>query len=180
MKRLLTVLIILFSYCIPGYASEQEAIDSFINIVNQIQAGIEKTYTDEYATVKFVEKGKYNKAYWFKQRNGNLSVAYDIKKSDSLISPYNGIIDVSYDSLVYYDLNNYDGHFQTELEAQNAMLKKTNNYSGRNRKFFYAYQNNKWVLKKHSNTLFGDTFWYNVTNEDSISFVVDKCDNISR
>ena len=172
MKKILAILVALLCCCTSVFANEQEAVSSFTAMINKIQAGIERTYTDEYARTIF-----YNHiGRWSKYRRGNAEISYDVKRTDSLVSPYKGILTVWHDEIVYVDTNNPEGEFKTEAEALNANIKKIKRSEAT--QFIYSYQNNQWVIKKYRFTMLDTTSeYFDKTGEDAILFPIKTCSN---
>ena len=169
-------------YCTSVFANEQEAVSSFTALVNKIQTEIEKTYTDDYARLCHHEtlmsgKKVIRPGFWSKYRHGDLGVSYDIQKTDSLISPYKGIISITYYNLEYFDTNNPEGKFKTEAAAANATLKRRNNIYPDQWEWVYSYQNNQWIIKKERSNL-GDQMWRDVKMSDPASLPIMVCRNL--
>ena len=179
MKKIFAILIALLCYCTSVFANPQEAISSFTAMISHIKTEIEKTYTDDYAKIAYMKPDKYNsEGYWYKNRKGALEVSYDIKKTDSLISPYTGILNISYRTLHYFDANNPKGHFKTREEATMA-ASTIKDGDAVLHTFVYSYQDNQWIATKCGLTMFGNTSWSNLKAKDNTLVPIGTCKNLT-
>lgn len=140
------------TYCLPTYANEQDIVNSFTNFTNNIVSEVQANYNTTPYKVKYIivsEREKvFNKAgnYWVKFGKTNLRSSINIKRTDSLITPYIGYLILSCDFIDYYSSNNNNGEFKTKEQAEKAFLLRINPSNDETR-FTYAYQNGKWILK---------------------------------
>lgn len=97
------------------------------------------------------------------------NISYDISKTQSIITPYTGYITVTY----IRSENNKCGNFKTkytdprytteELALQNDLPTCYKPINTMRTTFYFAYQNNKWVLKRYDENL----FWkYLISNQN--------------
>lgn len=106
---------------------------------------------------KFLEKQSYSKSpsgyIYFWCLYDNAHVSYDVRKTDSLISPYMGYITVTYD--VFNTIcGDVERHYST-IEAARRDKDKDSCYSkemSRGNKFVFAFQQGKWIFKDVLNT----------------------------
>ena len=146
MKKFILTLICLFCFSVSCFASEQEAVDSFKTMTNNIVSEIQDNFNSRQAVIKFVEASAYNKAYWFKTKPYKIEVSMDIVKTDSLLSPYKGILVLRQIDIEYHDANN-DTKFNTKEDAYKAIMNTENPDLIINR-YTYLYQDNQWILSK--------------------------------
>ena len=109
---------------------------------------------------------------WSRYKHSWLVNGYDVRKTESLITPYVGIIEFS--ELTEVGLNDKSDEpddivFKTEEDARNATTMKPEH--GRNRTAKYIWQDGRWSLSSDS----GYT-WYPITDKyylkDSYSSIV--------
>ena len=132
MKRIFITLLLIMTYCLPTYANEQEIVNSFKAFVADLVAPVEATYGNGYYEVIDGSEG------YFKTRNYGFTYTYDIKKSDSVMFPYIGILEVS-------NKTNFTKTYATEAEARNAF--DIDFISEDRQKYIYKYDNGKWIGK---------------------------------
>jgi hypothetical protein len=90
---------------------------------------------------------------FFYSRFEECGISYDIKKTDSLISPFMGYISVNYKGVVSKncgDVKSYGDKFFSTIEAVRNNKYNESCYTEEKRppvKFVFAYQNSKWVFK---------------------------------
>lgn len=154
MKEIILALICLFCFNITCFADEQEIVNSFTGFTNNIISELQANF-DEGAKVR---KAKARN-FWFKQQRTNLQASIDIQKTNSLISPYEGILEIHIDCINYVTNDNSMGIFNTEEEARNATIPSY--YSDFSYdKFIYLYQGNKWELKRVMSRLKSEPTWF--------------------
>lgn len=146
MKKFILTLICLFCFSVSCFASEQEAVDSFKAMSDNIVSEIQDNFNSRQAVIKFVEASPYNKAYWFKTKPYKIEVSMDIIKTDSLLSQYKGILILRQVDIEYHNANN-DTKFSTKDEAYKAIMNTENPNLIINR-YTYLYQDNQWILSK--------------------------------
>lgn len=157
MKKIILVLICLFCFNITCFADQQEVVNSFTNFTNNIISELQANF-NEGAKVR---KAKYYD-FWYKAERTNLQASIDIQKTNSLISPYEGILEIRYDSIRYNTEDCVDGEFDTEEEAKNANIPRyISDYTME--KYFYLYQGNKWTLKRVMGRLKSDPTWFDMS-----------------
>ena len=146
------MLLLLMTYCLPTYANEQEIVNSFTDFTNQILSEIRASYAREDYYVDFCKETIEDKRYgirgnyWYKMGHCDLRSSIDVRKTDSLMTPYEGYLILGNSTVRYYSHNNANGEYQTREEAESAKLKKIT-FNEYEQKFVYAYQNGQWVLK---------------------------------
>lgn len=133
MKKIFTMLLLLCSLCSVSFANEQEVINSFKAFVADLVAPVEATYNKGYYTVLDGSNG------YFKTSSHSLTYTYDIKKTDSVMYPYLGILEVS-------NKTNFYKHYATEIEARNAF--DVDFVSEDRQRNIYKYDNGKWIKKE--------------------------------
>lgn len=152
MKRIFITLLLIMTYCLPTYASEQDIVNSFTNFTNNIVAEIQDSYNKNPYKVRFyepldIQRKYYNdNGHWYKISKCNLRSSIDIQRTDSLITPYIGYFTLNSDTINYYSSDNPKGEYRTREEAEKASLQRLS-ISETEYRFSYAYQNGQWVLK---------------------------------
>ena len=141
MKKFILTLICLFCFSLNCFAGEQEAVDSFKTMTNNIVSEIQESYNHG-AKVRY----SHITNQWYKYQVTNLQSAIDIQKTESLISPYKGILELQADKIWYISKDNSAGHFATKEEAEKVNSSKYNPAYSVYR-FTYMYQGDSWVLK---------------------------------
>lgn len=159
MKKFILTLICLFCFSLSCFAGKQEAVDSFKAMTNNIVFEIQESYNHG-AKVEYMKyKPKFNIGdYWYKYQMTNLKVELDVQKTDSLISPYKGILELQADKIWYISKDNSVGHFATMEEAKNANFSKYNPAYNVYR-FTYMYQGDNWGLKDVSFRFLDEYVW---------------------
>ena len=123
----LVILILMIGYIGQIQAGEQEIISSFENLVKEVEKII-KSFPE---TVVYRDPGYRKEKITFK------SISYDIQKTDSLISPYKGII-------VFETNWEFGPNLSTASQAERSKPNETL-IENEQHQVVYAYQNNKWV-----------------------------------
>ena len=143
MKRILLILSVVFmsfsSICFAE--SDQEIVDSFKEHVNGIMQPIIDSYNFDSSWVTFHEKQPYvkgSKDFWSKCSLELPTFRVDVKKTDSLISPYIGELIGTQNCI------EYAGKYNSENEAKTANIVENIRFM-RSFKFIYAYQEGQWV-----------------------------------
>lgn len=147
------MLICLVAFCSSCFAGEQEAVASFKSLTGNIVAEIQNNI-NEGGKVRYFAKGDY----WFKHQKVNLKSAIDIHKTDSLISPYKGILELQADDVKYYSIGNDKGHYTNKEEAKGAGFPRIIPAITKTR-FIYMYQNEVWVLKDVQYQFLDEYIW---------------------
>lgn len=130
MKKIFTILLLLLcSLCSVSYASEQEVVASFQAFVANLVAPVEATYGKGYYRVVKTDEG------YFKSQQTDFTYSCDIKKTDSVMYPYLGILEVS-------NKDNFSRNYATEAEARNATIYTIDSYN--THRLTYRYCNGKW------------------------------------
>ena len=88
---------------------------------------------------------------WSKTLSQVVSVEFDVRKTDSLVSPFTGHITVKSEQIPFMNAKG-ETEFQTEAEARAANRHKpvatiADSFRGESGTFHFAYQDNKWVYK---------------------------------
>lgn len=153
MKRIIFVVLAIMCYCLPVVANEQEVIESFKHFSNQVLAPIRDSYARNDAVVLYnPNKGFYTnkgKPYWEKFGNDGLVSSIDIQRTNSIVSPYVGMIMISHANVHYVSSDNQSGYFATKADAARATIRKIDNMAYYFKyKYFYAYQDGSWVFLK--------------------------------
>ena len=133
MKKIFTMLLLLCSLCSVSFANEQEVINSFKVFVADLVAPVEATYGKGYYVI-LEDSGRF-----FKANKHSFAYTYDIKKTDSVMYPYLGILEVS-------NKTNFYKHYATEIEARNAF--DVDFVSEDRQRNIYKYDNGKWIKKE--------------------------------
>lgn len=154
MKKIILALICLFCFNVTCFADEKEVVNSFTDFTNNIISELQANFNEG---VK-VRKGKA-RSIWYKQQRTNLQASIDIQKTNSLISPYEGILEIHVDSIDYITNDNPTGNFDTEEEARNATIPSYYSDFSIDR-FIYVYQGNQWKLKRVISRLKSDPTWF--------------------
>ena len=155
MKKIFILLLLLMTYCLPTYANEQEIVNSFKVFVANLVAPIEATYNKGYYDIVDGTDG------YFKTNDYDLTYTYDIKKSDSIMYPYIGILSVR-------NKTAFSKNYKTEQEARNAF--DVQFISENEERYIYKYDNGKWVGKVAYYKLNGQ---WKVTTDFSLNYF--KC-----
>ena len=153
---LLYFLILNVSLASAQQDEEKKVITAFENRV----AVFEKFFA---AQPKFIEDQSYNTSpsghIFFWNRFDNCQVSYDVKKTESLVSPYMGYISVSCDEVSTNKCGDFVQKFSTlELARQNK--DNTACYGTdltRETKYVFALQKGKWIFKDILNTYTNQT-----------------------
>lgn len=142
MKKIILTLICLFCFNVTCFANEQEVINSFKKLVNELCIHEQATYGVRVSYVSY-ENGK---GYWSKYQKTNLKAEIDIQKTNSIISPYKGIAILQNDVIDYCSNDNPKGQYATKQEAEQADMKwyKPAKFKYQ---YIYVYQDEKWELK---------------------------------
>ena len=141
------MLLLLMTYCLPTYANEQDIVNSFKVFVANLVAPIEATYNKGYYDIVDGING------YCKTNNYDLTYTYDIKKSDSIMYPYIGILSVR-------NKTASSKNYKTEQEARNAF--DVQFVLENEKRYIYKYDNGKWVGKVAYYKLNGQ--WKETTN----------------
>lgn len=127
------MLLLLMTYCLPTYANEQEIVNGFQTFVLNLVTPIEATYGKGYYNI-LGDDGTY-----FKAHKVNFKYECDIKKSDSVMFPYFGILEISNDI-------NYSNYYKTKKEAERALDVKFTTHDIK--RLIYKYNNGEWIEDK--------------------------------
>lgn len=142
------ILMVVFSFSNVAYAASNDAevVASFKQYVKEEVAKALATYKEgEYQVNQYEHstysgrEGKKIDIIWRKYRQElNSQYNLDLKKTDSLISPYVGKVSISKNYYIYHD-------FPTKLEAEKdtEYMESITDY-----KFTVAYQDDQWVVIK--------------------------------
>ena len=152
-KKILFVLTILLFNVSTGFANEQDIANSFVTFANEQIKPIQESYDRGDYTISFMPHDNFSRQnklpgdVYFKSGLNNLESKIDVKKTDSILNPYLGILILSADPISYYSADNLEGYYKTKEEAQNAKLIKRG-VGDVLYKFEYAYQNGTWTLSR--------------------------------
>jgi len=134
-KILLLTIMLLLTLSNIGFAdpSESEILASFKQYVSDEVGTALSTYeVDKY------KMRKSSEGRWYKTTSSlNPNYSMDIKKTNSLMSPYMGILEVSQVD------SNYSEYLSKEMAETDTILYDSNKTTY---KFIIAYQDNKWVI----------------------------------
>lgn len=146
MKKSIFVFLYCMIFCVSGFASEQNIICSFSDFVKLVVTPIEQSYNNgEHYTVNVADRdirAGRNKPMYYRTEITNFRYSYDIKKTDSIMNPYIGIIEMSNDKKVYKQ-------YLSESEAmtgKNDLVRTIKNFN--TRRFYYGYISGSWTLKE--------------------------------
>jgi WD40 repeat protein len=116
-----------------------------------VSGGRDKTLKVWDAPHELVDRQLIDVGTWGKTLSRVLSVEFDVRKTDSLVSPFTGYITVKSEQIPFVNAKG-ETEFQTEAEARAANRHKPvvtieDRFRGESGTFHFAYQNNKWVYK---------------------------------
>lgn len=152
----------LCSFCSFSFAGEQEIVDSFKAYVMPKINMVESTYQNAQPKVSYNEGYSVIKPYYTKEIS-ELQYALDVRKTDSLMSPYIGIVEIAKIEHIYKKHN-------TKEEAMKE-TQKWMDYLDKNR-LKYVYSDGVWKVKTVTfydvNGEMTDT--YDISNEDDMSY----------
>jgi len=107
-----------------------------------------------------LEKQSYSESptgyIFFYNKYELINIAYDIRKTDSLVSPYSAYIDVNYsfeESMKCGDVSGSEDKYFSTLDiarknGNNNICYKPSSISPETVRFYFAFQKGKWVFKK--------------------------------
>ncbi len=104
-KRLLILIMALLLVCASCLADEQVVVDSFKVHVQDIMQPVLATYKKDAVHIRYFDPSKHGlqgSGHWFKVRNLEPVYSLDVKKNDSVMYPYIGILDVMQHWRFYY------------------------------------------------------------------------------
>ena len=116
-KRLLILIMALLLVCASCLADEQVVVDSFKVHVQDIMQPVLATYKKDAVHIRYFDPSKHGlqgSGHWFKVRNLEPVYSLDVKKNDSVMYPYIGILDVER----YTEI--FTGSYPTKEEASKA------------------------------------------------------------
>ena len=96
-KRLLILIMALLLVCASCLADEQVVVDSFKVHVQDIMQPVLATYKKDAVHIRYFDPSKHGlqgSGHWFKVLNLEPVYSLDVKKNDSVMYPYIGILDV--------------------------------------------------------------------------------------
>lgn len=143
-KRLLILIMALLLVCASCLADEQVVVDSFKVHVQDIMQPVLATYKKDAVHIRYFDPSKHGlqgSGHWFKVRNLEPVYSLDVKKNDSVMYPYIGILDVER----YTEI--FTGSYPTKEEASKAEKSYLSN-AMQHWRFYYGYQNGKWEKTK--------------------------------
>lgn len=148
-------------YCLPVFAADDaQVVSSFKQYVSDILTQVNATYEGNNYRIAYIPLDAVTKrpGYWIKiKRTIDPTYNIDVQKSNSLISPYIGTLEVNTTNVFYKGYPN-----QQDAEATDAIDHTT----GDNYKFTIAFQDEKWVVtdSKEFSTLLGK--WFATDSKD--------------
>lgn len=143
-KRLVVLVMSCLFICAACFAEEQDVVDSFKAHVQNIMQPILATYKDDTTHLRYFDPGKHGlqgSGHWFKVRNLEPVYFLDIKKNDSVMYPYTGILEIE----KYTEI--FTGKYPTQEAAAKAEKSYLSN-AMQHWRFYYGYQNGKWEKTK--------------------------------
>lgn len=152
-KKIFILLTILLCNISTGFANEQEIANSFVTFANEQIKPIQESYERKDYFIYFMPHNDFSRQYkqpgdvYKKAGLSNLEAKIDVKKTDSILNPYIGILILSADPIAYYSPDNLEGNYKTKEEAAKANLTKRG-VGECIYKFNYIYKNNTWELNK--------------------------------
>lgn len=135
MKKIFLLVMLALTICCTAFASEQDIVNSFKTFANTKIQPIEQTYETSHYIIKFMEGNKYVKPSYTKQ-DQVFTYELDVKKTDSLIFPYIGIIRLT-------KTTRYNGKHLSEEEAINTPMSNLP-YDVVRAAVIYDYDNGNW------------------------------------
>ena len=97
-KRLLILIMALLLVCASCLADEQVVVDSFKVHVQDIMQPVLATYKKDAVHIRYFDPSKHGlqgSGHWFKVRNLEPVYSLDVKKNDSVMYPYIGILKIT-------------------------------------------------------------------------------------
>nr|DAL54016.1 MAG TPA_asm: hypothetical protein [Caudoviricetes sp.] len=162
LKKILVLVMLAMTICSISFASEQDIVNSFTSFTNGIISEIQESHNRGDSQVKWVPFNEYSSSgYWSKFGIDGLNASIDIRKTNSLVTPYIGILNLSAEQFRYkYSKGaNAKAEFSTKVAAENAKIKGAGVQLVS--RFTYGYQNESWVLKKREwKYQFIDDYWH--------------------
>lgn len=140
MKKVILLVCLLLAFCVPAYAmDDSQVVDSFRQYVQSNISLVEDSYKGNKYEVKYIKADYFSGAYWIKYAT-TLDPAYkiDVQKTNSLISPYVGTLEVDRNTVTYSG--------KTKEDAINQIGTKYSYVD--NFKFTIAYQGTGWVVTR--------------------------------
>ena len=141
MKKLLSIIltVLIMSTFSVAFADEQEIVESFKTFVSDTMTPIIASYQGEHYSIKYADCSPiHEKSYWYKSTVTTPRYVIDVKKTDSLISPYLGLLDIT------NDLISYKGKYDSAKEAETSSVQESP-FMLRHNRYTYAYQDGNWV-----------------------------------
>ena len=136
-----TVIISIFTSArIISHVNANENVQNIVKEFEGIVNNAVKLSNSYSGFVAQIDQGPYNRK-WTRDIIQVKDVSYDVKKSDSLISPIIGVVTGECRSCPV-------GFFTTRQQAKNVSRSMAGNKQFYKFKIDYAYQDGKWVLKK--------------------------------
>lgn len=159
-KRMAYSLVSLFLifFLVPDTFAQQEQVA--VNSFKKRVAIFEKFFISEPLLMEKQESQESPSGFiFFYSKFKNCKISFDIKKTDSLISPFMAYILVNYPNILSYNCGDMKGAFDSKyfstIEAarnnkNNESCYKESGIGGGEStdKFIFAYQNSKWIFKE--------------------------------
>ena len=173
MRKLLVLILLLISICLPVQANEQNIANSFIEHVNTIVKPIQDSYNGVHFSmheIKSAKEIKFN-GYYYRSTFTNFKYAYDIRKTDSILNPYLGVLEMSNDMIEFAHSTDFDIALNTKEISEKFIPYQVC-------KFYYHLKNGNWMLASYEEKDEYSNKWYsnNVQgNENNLEYRIMKC-----
>lgn len=97
LKKVLAMFVLLMFYCLPVFAADDaEVVDSFKHYTSDKMEKVLATYVEDAHNLVYSPPYSRTKAYWFKVKvKMDPNYKIDVQKTNSLILPYNGKMEVA-------------------------------------------------------------------------------------
>lgn len=114
------------------------------NILNQII----NSYKGNHYSLELQENVLYDgDSYWLKTSEINFNYDFDLFKSESILNPYIGYLEMKNEVAIYGDFETEQWKYKSKQEAALAS-DVVDFWNGKHFKFTYGYQNGQWVKIK--------------------------------
>lgn len=141
--RVLVITLSIIGFSAPAFAADDVQVVSFFKqFCDDNIAKVTATYEGTHYKIAYQEPSKYTKkpGYWIKLTGiVDPNYKYDVQKTNSLVSPYIGTLEVTYKTVFYKDF-----HTKEAAEATNDI----DRYTPTVYKFSVAYQDDIFVELK--------------------------------
>lgn len=167
--RVMVITLSIIGFSAPAFAADDaQVVNSFKQFCDDNIAKVTATYEGTHYSIAYQQPSKYTQRpeSWIKYSGiVDPNYKYDVQKTNSLVSPYIGTLEVTYKTVVYKDFPTKEA-----AEATNDIVR----YTPVVYKFIVAYQDDKWVVTdaKKYNSVLGE--WFTLDTKDI--FVILKCE----